>query len=180
MGDGRVALIVDIVSLAQKASIASNPVTRHADAKESDAADVRQRESWLIFRAGQRNRLALPLSTVNRLEEVQPSLIEYSSGREVVQYRDEIMPLLRLADALQVPQSPCKDKPLQVVVQSSPAGILGLVVDEILEIVDQPASITRAPEHSLLVGSAVIQQHVTDLLNIPALLSSEMTTGRTV
>src|SRR5205807_103835 len=45
-------------------------------------------------------RVAIPLDTVTRLEEFERSRIEHAGSRQVVQYRDEILPLVRLADLL--------------------------------------------------------------------------------
>jgi two-component system chemotaxis sensor kinase CheA len=64
-----------------------------------------------------------------------------------------------------------------VVVHSDGGQSVGLVVDEILDIVDQHVSITGKANGQLL-GSAVIQQHVTDLLNVPALVMSTAGEGR--
>jgi hypothetical protein len=55
---------------------------------------------------------------------------------------------------------------------------VGLVVDEILDIVDQHVSVTRKADDTRFLGSAVIQQHVTDLLNVPELVMSIAGAGR--
>ena len=75
-------------------------------AKEGSREGAEQRESWLLFRVGDRGKLAVPLSMVSRLEEFDPKTIELSGNRQVVQYRGEIMPLVRVADALQLPVRP--------------------------------------------------------------------------
>jgi two-component system chemotaxis sensor kinase CheA len=67
---------------------------------------------------------------------------------------------------------------MQVVVHSDGGRSIGLVVDEILDIVDQHVSVTRKAEDARLLGSAIIQQHVTDLLNVPALMMSMSGEGR--
>jgi hypothetical protein len=51
-------------------------------------------------------------------------------------------------------------------------------VDEILDIVDQHVSVNRKSDNARLLGSAVIQQHVTDLLNVPELVMSVAGAGR--
>jgi two-component system chemotaxis sensor kinase CheA len=61
---------------------------------------------------------------------------------------------------------------MQVVVHSEGGQSVGLVVDEILDIVDQHVTVTRKAEERCLLGSAVIQQHVTDLLNVRELVMS--------
>jgi two-component system, chemotaxis family, sensor kinase CheA len=177
MGDGKVALILDILGLAQRASL-SVATREHAVAKDTAAADSSQRESWLLFRVGDRGKLAVPLSMVSRLEEFDPKTVEISGNRQVVQYRGEIMPLVHIADALKLTAQAFREGPMQVVVHSEGGQSVGLVVDEILDIVDQHVTVTRRSEDTRLLGSAVIQQHVTDLLNVPELVMSMAGGGR--
>jgi two-component system chemotaxis sensor kinase CheA len=180
MGDGKVALILDILGLAQLASLAGQSRNHAAASKEAATQSAEQRESWLLFRVGDRGKLAVPLSMVSRLEEFDPKTVETSGNRQVVQYRGEIMPLISVVEALHLPAQPCREGPMQVVVHSEGGHSVGLVVDEILDIVDQHVSVTRKSEDARLLGSAVIQQHVTDLLNVPQLVISSMAgEGRT-
>ncbi|HVJ05939.1 MAG TPA: chemotaxis protein CheW [Candidatus Saccharimonadales bacterium] len=173
MGDGKVALILDILGLAQRASLAGDSAGHRAEAKSGELVEeAEQRESWLLFRVGDRGKLAVPLSMVSRLEEFDSKSIERSGNRQVVQYRGEIMPLVSIADALQMANPAAREGSLQVVVHTAGGSSVGLIVDEILDIVDQHVSITREAENRHLLGSAVIQQHVTDLLNVPELISS--------
>jgi two-component system chemotaxis sensor kinase CheA len=179
MGDGKVALILDILGLAQRASVAGDS-HEHTASSDREAAGEGggQRESWLLFRVGERGKLAVPLSMVSRLEEFDPQTVEMSGNHQVVQYRGEIMPLVRVADALQLTAQAERGGPMQVVVHSDGGRSVGLVVDEILDIVDQHVTITSKAEDPRLLGSAVIHQHVTDLLNVPELVMSMAGGGR--
>ena len=56
---------------------------------------------------------------------------------------------------------------------SSHGHSVGLVVDEILDIAEQSAEIQQIRQVEMLKGAAVIQQRVTDLLDIPALLAAQ-------
>ena len=67
---------------------------------------------------------------------------------------------------------------MQVVVHTVDGHSVGLVVDEILDIVDQHVTVIRKSDNPRLLGSAVIQQHVTDLINVPELVSSIAVEGR--
>jgi two-component system chemotaxis sensor kinase CheA len=179
MGDGKVALILDILGLAQRASVAGDSHEHTASSDRETAGEGSgQRESWLLFRVGDRGKLAVPLSMVSRLEEFDPRTIEVSGNHQVVQYRGEIMPLVRIADALQLTAQAEREGPIQVVVHSDGGRSVGLVVDEILDIVDQHVTITSKSEDPRMLGSAVIHQHVTDLLNVPELVMSMADGGR--
>ena len=165
MGDGKVALILDILGLAQRASLAESPGTHAMPPKTQSrrtapsnvspgccsawatAANLPCRSRWC---RGWRSSIR--------------KAVEISGNRQVVQYRGEIMPLVHIADALQLPAQTGREGPMQVVVHSEGGQSVGLVVDEILDIVDQHVTVTRKSEDARLLGSAVIQQHVTDLL----------------
>jgi two-component system chemotaxis sensor kinase CheA len=135
---------------------------------------------------GEQGKLAVPLSMVSRLEEIDPKTVELSGNRPVVQYRDEIMPLLNVGEALNggeggrqaAREMQQRAVAMQVVVYSAEGRSVGLVVDEILDIVDQHVSISHRGEDERLLGSAVIQQHVTDLLNVPRLVTAMAAAGR--
>ena len=164
MGDGTVALILDVLGIAQKASV----VTELHEQTVADAApETRSRtshESWLLFRSSAGKRLAVPLSAVARLEEFSLASVEHSGTSEVVQYRGEIMPLLRISRLLQ--ESATGGDSLQVVVFSSHGRSLGLVVDHIEDITDEAVEVRDDEQRGFLLGSAVIQQKVTDIVDL--------------
>ena len=93
-------------------------------------------------------------------------------GQDVIQYRDQIMPLLRLSEILAYGDSQ-ENELLQVIVYSSYGRNVGLVVDEILDIAEQSAEVQQMRQVEMLKGAAVIQQRVTDLLDVPALLAAQ-------
>ncbi len=173
MGDGRVALILDVLGLAQKARVVSELSEQvRAGHGSSGPGASGGRESWLLFRIGKDGRMAIPLSLISRLEEFPGSQVERSAGREVIQYRNQIMPLIRLAAALGY-EAAAECELLQVIVYSSNGRSVGLVVDEILDITEERAAIQGAHRAETIRGAAVIQQRVTDLLDVPSLLAAQ-------
>ena len=118
-----------------------------------------------MFRSGETSRLALPLSAVARLEEFPLHMVEHSGGDEVVQYRGEIMPLVRISRLLQEGADVASD-PLQVVVFSDEGRSVGLVVDRIEDITDETIQVHDDEHKGFLLGSAVIQQKVTDIVDL--------------
>src|SRR5262249_16290742 len=114
MGDGRVALILDVLSLAQHARVVSDVRGRRtADplADRLDAARAGDAQALLLFRVGQQ-QMAMRLSMVARLEEFPQSAIERAGDQDVVQYRGDIMPLVNLRgyfDASRTAETPAAD-----------------------------------------------------------------------
>ena len=101
MGDGRVALILDVLGLAQRANVVSGAKDRSVSEKLAETGDHRDDgESLLLLRGPYNGRMAMPLSLVARLEEFNRSNLETAQGRDVVQYRGQILPLIHLSSSL--------------------------------------------------------------------------------
>ena len=172
MGDGRVSLILDVAGTAQRGGGVGNDrsTAREEAARKQDQGD--ERSAYLLLKHGADSRVAIPLSQVARLEEIPCSAIEHSGGREVVQYRNQIMPLVRLSQALNHRgyDEAKESDPMQVVVHTQKGQSVGLVVDTILDIVEDAIQMRPARTGQGLIGSAVIQQRVTDVVDVPGLI----------
>jgi len=170
MGDGRVALILDVLGTAQRARVVSELRDRtHTDHPVCSGEHGEPRQTLLILEVGNR-RLALPISMVSRLEEIPRACVERADQHEVVQYRGQILPLLTLGKLLGIVTNEAQDLPLQVVVYSENGRSVGLVVDRIADIVESTIEVSRRAQNDDLLVSAVIQRRVTDLLNLPSLI----------
>lgn len=166
LGDGAVALILDLQAIARSALLGDGEgaLARAAQAAE-DRAEARAVEQVLVAGVGGR-RLAMPLASVARLESLRAEQVEHVGGREVVRYRGSILPLARLDRVLGAFSEPRED--LLVVVYTRAGRSVGLVVDEILDIVDDDVTQHSDIEDIGLVGSTVIGERVTELLDVRA------------
>jgi len=178
MGDGRVALILDILGLAQRAQVISVRDSALADTvqeknvvKEEAARD---RQTLLVVQCGEHGRMAIPLSLVARLEEFPSSAIEMAGPQEVMQYRGQIMPLIRLSRVIagvsRETPTPAPGTQLQVVVYSEAGHSVGLVVDRIVDIVEEKLVVQTPAQRRGVLGSSVVQKRVTDLLDVPGVV----------
>ncbi|MCA8960207.1 MAG: chemotaxis protein CheW [Planctomycetes bacterium] len=184
LGDGRVALILDVLGLALRARVLSE-VRDHGpeDGGESSSKSSRseERETLLIFSSPDDGRMAVPISKIARLEEIPVESTECTGSVEVVQYRGQIMPLFHVSSLLPERRSVYRSDPAdesehrQVLVYRLGAKSVGLVVERIVDIVaadiDTRGSSTR---HGVL-GTAVIQDRVTELLDIDAVIREAWT-----
>jgi two-component system chemotaxis sensor kinase CheA len=168
MGDGKVVLILDAMGLAQKAHVVSqeNRDPARNDASDSEEAKSVDRQPLLIFSPGSETRMAVPLSMVARLEEFNSNLLENSDGQEVVQYRGDIMPLIFLSDIFGMNTSREKEDTIRVIVYSSRGRSVGVVVDKIIDIVEEAVTLKKGSVGQGLLGSTVVQDKVTDLLDV--------------
>ncbi len=172
MGDGEVALILDVLGIAQMANVVTE-LRSHAlaDRMGKTLESARSRDNWLLFTVGDDRRMATRLSSVSRLEEIPINSIEISGDSEVVQYRHRIMPLIRVSALLNRSSSKQNTDKAQVIVVAQGENYVGLVVDEIVDIVEQRISLERCGQHGDLAGSAVIQQRVTDILDLEMIIA---------
>jgi two-component system chemotaxis sensor kinase CheA len=173
MGDGTIALILDVTGLAHLANVMTlQQESAKSEIPPADATrDVSQ--TLLLFRVGKFFRLALPLSLVARLEEVPSSSTEYAGGSLVLHYRDTIMPLISLNALLDAgaPDIPENNPRLQVIVFQERGGYVGMIVDEILDIVQETVDIKSTATTFGLLGSGVVNGRVTDFVDVDALLN---------
>jgi two-component system, chemotaxis family, sensor kinase CheA len=176
LGDGGVALILDVSGLAQRARVIGSGRARAAvpaTIAEAPSAAPIERRTLLLFEASDGGRMALPLSSVARLEEFPRDAVERIGSREVVQYRSEILPLLRISRISGASKEAGDRGPLHVVVWSDGGRSAGLVVDRIHDIVEEPLEIRIPGGAPGVAGSAIIQQRITEVLDLSGLLGSQ-------
>lgn len=183
MGDGRIALILDVAGFAQRAKIVEEGLESDTVERDSDTSNLTvaalgkgfdNKEQLLLLRIGSNKRVAIPLSRVSRLEEFSKEQIEKSGNMPVIQYRGDILPLLNLQEMF----SDCCDidykeesdilnsKFLNVVVCANEGKESGLIVDEILDITNEEFCTKGASNRDGIQGSAILENKVTDLLDL--------------
>jgi two-component system chemotaxis sensor kinase CheA len=165
LGDGHVALILDVQAIARRAlagDLDTAARDAHAKAGEALAHEVQQ---VLVVGIGGGRQVAMPLASVARLEHVQAEQVEYVGGREVVQYRGTILPLARL-DRILGAYGEEDASELLLVVYSRAGRSVGLVVREIVDIVDDDSARHSDIEDAGLIGSTVLGDRVTELLDV--------------
>jgi two-component system chemotaxis sensor kinase CheA len=164
LGDGSVIMILDPNGVAEAVG-ASTQSTMHGmdhGADAADAAHVQNKTSLLVFRAGSSDSKAVPLALVTRLEEVEARKIELSNGRHLLQYRGQLMPLIRVNDQVKI-----KDDGTQsLLVFADGTRAMALVVDEIVDIVEDTLNIEIPSDRPGILGSAVIKGEATEIIDV--------------
>jgi two-component system chemotaxis sensor kinase CheA len=163
LGDGSVIMILDPNGLAGAAGqiegadpAKSQDKTAHFDSQADDQG------SFLLFRAGGRELKAIPLELVSRIEGLDAATIEHVGGRQVVQYRDHLMPLVPFDSSHQ-----WKDRGQQEILVFSDNGrSMGLAVDEVVDIVRDRMAVELASARPGLLGSAIIASKAVDVVDV--------------
>jgi two-component system chemotaxis sensor kinase CheA len=162
LGDGAVIMIIDpngIANALGASGSASHEIADENAAMRAIAAE--QLTSLLVFRAGTSHPKAVPLGLVTRLEELATDKIELSNGRYMVQYRDQLMPLVQM-EGVKVQTSGAQP----ILVFADDGRSMGLVVDEIIDIVEEKLHIEVAGQQEGILGSAVIKGQATEVIDV--------------
>src|SRR4029079_14963352 len=161
LGDGAVIMIIDPNGIAKALGAAGSASRELADENAaSHASSGEQLTSLLVFRAGSSQPKAVPLALVTRLEEIATDKIELSNGRYMVQYREQLMPLVQMNGVNVQTQG---SQPILVVADDGRS--MGLVVDEIIDIVEERLHIEVAGASEGILGSAVIKGQATEVID---------------
>ena len=173
-GDGRVAMVLDVAGLARRTGI-SGEAERHAEEAAAELAGQRQGR-YLLLRGADDGRLAFPLGQISRVEELPAARVEPVGGGEAIQYRGGVLPLLRLSEALverrrrpRGPRAPAGDS-IHVVVRPWDGREVGIVVDDVLDVVETDAPIDPTGARPGVSGCALIQGRITEVLDPQVLL----------
>jgi two-component system, chemotaxis family, sensor kinase CheA len=162
LGDGAVIMIIDPNGIAKALGAAGSASRELADENAaSHASSGEQLTSLLVFRAGSSQPKAVPLGLVTRLEEIATDKIELSNGRYMVQYREQLMPLVQMNG---VNVQTAGSQPILVFADDGRS--MGLVVDEIIDIVEERLHIEVAGSQEGILGSAVIKGQATEVIDV--------------
>ena len=162
LGDGSVIMILDPNGIAEMTNGVIADEEEEAVEAAAATAEEEDKETLLLFRAGADGRKAVPLALIARLEDIEIDRIEKSNGQHVVQYRGKLMPLV-LAEGCEGFRAEGRQP---VLVFADGDHSMGLVVDEILDIVEDRVEITLSSDKPGRVGSAIVAEKATDMIDV--------------
>ncbi|MDB4654043.1 chemotaxis protein CheW [bacterium] len=179
MGDGRVALILDVLGLASDIGLTVEELKQASELIQQTKVEQRANQ-MLIFRLDSGRELAMPLSEIDRLEDIPIEKIEQTEQMQAVQYRGQIMPLLQLSQLLGDAPSvqeltdnrlSAKGNAVKAIVINANGNHTAITVREIVDVAEQkgPMRLTNKPG-SLIRGAAVIEGKMTDVLDLDSVL----------
>ena len=159
LGDGRVIMILDIAGIAnQNGGLPSNDGLNHevADGHGPEPTNV------LLFDAGDNRTMGVPLSLVARLEEIPHEKIETAGRRKVVQYRDQLLPLLTIDG---VPSANNSTNIQPVIVFSEGNNSMGLMVQGIRDIIEERLTMHMNSTQPGVLGTAILGGQAVDVID---------------
>ncbi|WP_085908735.1 hybrid sensor histidine kinase/response regulator [Kiloniella majae] len=161
LGDGAVVMILDpngIAAATGEIAVADADLGAHED-RHLTGND--EKVAMLVFRSGDDAPKAVPLALIARLEEIDLAKVETSGGQHVVQYRGQLMPLIPMQPGMELE----KEGRQPVLVFSDRERSMGLVVDEIIDIVEDRMNVELSAEKEGYIGSAIIAEKATDVVD---------------
>lgn len=162
LGDGSVIMILDFKGMAVEAGAGALLNGGEEATVDAGGGDDRS-EALLVFRAADGALKAAPLAGVARIEELEPSALEWADGRSLVQYRGQLMPVL-CADGSSLTEPPQAKRPLLVF--SRGARSLGLMAEEIVDIIEAAATAELVGSSTGVTGSIVVAGRATELIDV--------------
>jgi two-component system chemotaxis sensor kinase CheA len=160
LGDGSVIMILDPAGIARATGVGGSADSKTAKHEAVEVVASADRMALLLFRVNGNERMAVPLNLVARLETIPHDKIEMSSGTPVTQYRGKLMPLISLS-----PQASTSQEAQSLLVFTDGDRAMGLMVDEIIDVVEGTLDIELASGRPGSLGTAVIAGLATDVLD---------------
>lgn len=172
MGDGRVALILDVNNIARIRQLSlvegqyrRSQLEEKIDQKDSGSKDLSR---WLCFRIADDEHFAIGMESVQRIERISVDEIEHIAGKKVVQNRGRSLPLISLSDISNI--KPVADKTLIEVITLNISGReIGLLATPPLDAVELQIEIDgSALRQECIHGSAIINGRTTLIVDVEA------------
>lgn len=188
MGDGKVALILDVYGIAQRTQMSEAQEKAILADENSRRESSEPPQQLLLFQGPDSRRMAVHLSRVSRLEEFPRHVFERVGKQDVLQYRNQIMPVIYLsavfgsdADAgisskndLGDRSHATDDKLRLIVVSVGSEQQVGFACDRILDIVEQAIDIKGAATQAGIAFCAVIQGQVTEIIDVDEVITNNL------
>ncbi len=170
MGDGRIALILDVTNLAIMADLTSidgsDRANEVAQAAEELVKAQKDKQALLIFRSSEDEQFAVPLNQVERIEKIKRSDIEELGGKRVMQYRGGSLSLITVDDMAMVQPIADHDN-LLVIVFNIASQIVGLLAIGPIDAMEISVSVDDTTlKQPGIMGSTIIEGQTTMLVDI--------------
>jgi len=175
LGDGRVALILDVGGIADHAELAKPNEQATSNRSGTDVGDT---EEWsvLVFSNAPGEQFAVASNLVKRIERITADQVDSVGGCALLRYDSRSLPLLSLEDYIRAAPRP-DYKRLYVVIFEVAGREIGLLVPRIHEIRSIPTNLDTTCFRELgVLGSIVLDRRITrivDLLTLAALADTD-------
>ncbi len=181
LGDGSVALILDVIGIAQKYLGATGEAQQNlaepgkgiSESMKAVASPVRE---FVIARAGEGAKVAIPLDSVSRMEEFPGTAIERSGNQSIIRYRGAALPLLSLGGLLKQGirgESKFEKETIHVIVARQDHQVVGLVVEEIIDVLKTSDIVdSSVRDHAIIEGNLITKDEIIVVIDLEKVFES--------
>ena len=161
MGDGTVALILDVIGMAKQGSVLIESAAQQLiDGEHLSQERAHARDSFLIVDPCDGSRVAIPLNDVTRIEQINTDQIEVAGHQKAVQYRGEVMPLVSLDGGSSFGT---EEGDLSLVVYEQEGRAVGVIIGHVIDIVSDVDCGHQQPQHG---ENTILDGRVTRIVNL--------------
>jgi two-component system chemotaxis sensor kinase CheA len=166
LGDGQVALILDVGGLSERAQLATDNGRAARGLAGSEHAAAAEMHALLLFHNAPEEACAIPIELVRRVERVTPAQVQNLGGRRTLQYEGASLPLASLRDLAKVGEISESQQWVVIVFERAgrPLGLLAAEPVDMLETrVDLDTVTLRQPG---VAGSTILNGCTTLMVDI--------------
>jgi two-component system chemotaxis sensor kinase CheA len=162
LGDGSVIMIIDPNGVAKSAGDVTQGEDEQKRHDDIEAKMAEEESSFIVFKVGDSTPKVVPLELISRLEEIDVTEIEHSRGMPVIQYRGDLMRIVKIDKEYKIPENGVQE----MLVLTDNEKIMGLVVEEILDIAKCRISNQMSGGTDGYLGSIVINGKTCDVIDV--------------
>jgi two-component system chemotaxis sensor kinase CheA len=161
-------MILDIDNVARSGHIDFKKPER--DVLPERSSDDEE-QTVILFDIGAEERFAIPLNTISRVQEIHTSEIQMAGGREYLNFMGDLIPLVRLEQAVEAFESSYQRDCVYVIIPKcqKPIGLMAANILDTMELVcrPEPGNIQQQG----ILGSQFVKGKMTLFLDIISLIS---------
>ena len=172
LGSGRVALILDVDGIASAAELAhkiqDKPLRQETFTSKAKDDEI----AMLLFDIAGSQKMAMPLELVERIVFFDEVQVQKNGNREVVQYTNDIMHLIRISEYIDGAEiSRGEHGSIPVIIHQTSHGPIGLAVKRIHDIVNVPEALHMAnPPQKGIIGCAILDDQIINVVDLEEIL----------
>ena len=166
LGDGDAVLILDPAALMERAGL-ENFINARGSATPDTFTPEREQTRFVLLRAGDGPRKALPLSLIMRIEEIPAEALKPAGDAFVILHEDRLLPVIPASAAMTLRKAAY---PLLILAGAGQA--LGLLVDEIIDVAEHHLALQSAGPDPRILGAFSFDNEIVELLDITYFLNT--------
>jgi two-component system chemotaxis sensor kinase CheA len=167
-GDGKVALILDIIGISNIMNLRSVSKSAQEQALQKTEGKIsKDTQSLLLVCNAPNEPMAIPLDLISRIELCRTKDIKITGGRKNIQYRGGPLPLFSIDEVAEVGSPDTAGPTCYIIVFSISGKEVGIIMSEIIDIIRGTYTIDEMTHKQPgIMGSTIINEEITLLVDL--------------